>query len=79
MRQAREGDPDDPFTRGLRHNYSDLEKQKNASLEVVGQLDTADRSGPPKAGDLSWLEALPYYPLITYPRRRKPRKGSPTP
>ncbi len=60
MRQAREGDPDDPFTRGLRESYNDLESQKNASLAAIAELDTADQSAGSKEADLSLLEALPF-------------------
>lgn len=60
MRQARDGDPDDPFTRGLRQNYNDLEKQKNTSLATIAQLEAADVPAARAATDLSRLDALPY-------------------
>lgn len=59
MRQARDGDPDDPFTRGLRESYNDLENQKNAARAVIAQLDAAD-TAEPKPPDLGLLAALPY-------------------
>ena len=39
LRQAADGDPDDPFTKGLRGSYNDLEAQKNATLAAVAELD----------------------------------------
>lgn len=60
MRQAREGDPDDPFTRGLRQNYNDLEGEKTASLALLAQLDVADQEAGPTPADLTRIEALPY-------------------
>lgn len=60
MRQAREGDPDDPFTQGLRQSYNDLEREKKASLSAIAELDEADEKTAPVAADLSRLDALPY-------------------
>ena len=60
MKQAREGDPDDPFTSALRQSYNDLEKQKNTSLTTIAELDKAERSVGQKTADLGRLEALPY-------------------
>jgi hypothetical protein len=60
MKQAREGDPDDPFTTGLRQSCNDLESRKNASLAAIARLDKADQSAGPKTADLGRLEALPY-------------------
>lgn len=48
MKQAREGDPDNPFTSALRQSYNDLEKQKNAALTAIAELDKAERSAGPK-------------------------------
>jgi site-specific DNA recombinase len=60
MRQAREGDPDDPFTHGLRQSYNDSESQKKASLSAIADLDEADEKTAPIAAGLSRLDALPY-------------------
>lgn len=53
MRQAREGDPGDPFTRGLRESYNDLESQKKVALSAIAELDTADQKAAPIVADLS--------------------------
>ncbi len=63
LKQACEGDPDDPFTRGLRQSYNDLESRKTASLAIIEQLDAADLPAEQTATDLSRLEALPYLAL----------------
>ncbi len=70
MRQAREGDPDDPFTLGLRQQYNDLEKQKNGSLANIARLDAADLPGERTAADIGRLDALPYLAvnLVKAPR-----------
>jgi hypothetical protein len=38
-RQAREGEPDDPFTHGLRQSHNDLEQQKKDTVAAIAQLD----------------------------------------
>ena len=65
LRQAQDGDPDDPFTKGLRGSYNDLEAQKNATLATVAELDTADEAEPakPSTDDAALLEHLPYLAL----------------
>jgi site-specific DNA recombinase len=72
LRQARQGDPDDPFTQGLRESYNELESQKKVSLAAIAQLDeaAADQPAIPTESDLSLLEALPYLAvnLATAPR-----------
>ncbi|GDY33904.1 recombinase family protein [Gandjariella thermophila] len=62
LRQAQDGDPDDPFTKGLRGGYNDLEAQKTATLAAVAELDAADEVEParPTPGDAELLDALPY-------------------
>ena len=46
MRQAQDGDPDDPFTRALRGTYNDLEAEWHAALSAVAMLDAADDAAP---------------------------------
>ncbi|CCH28637.1 hypothetical protein BN6_13115 [Saccharothrix espanaensis DSM 44229] len=42
IRQAQDGDPDDPFTRVLRGTYNDLEAERHAALSAVAALDATD-------------------------------------
>ncbi len=65
LRQAQDGDPDDPFTKGLRGSYNELEAQKNATLAAVTELDVADGAEPgrPSADDAALLDALPHLAL----------------
>lgn len=65
LRQAADGDPDDPFTKGLRGSYNDLETQKNTTLAAVAELDAADEAEPatPSADDTALLDHLPYLAL----------------
>ncbi|GLZ43803.1 hypothetical protein Acsp05_74270 [Actinokineospora sp. NBRC 105648] len=62
MRQAQDGDPDDPFTRALRGTYNDLEAERHAALAAVAALDAADDAEParPDTADVDLLDALPY-------------------
>jgi site-specific DNA recombinase len=62
LRQAQDGDPDDPFTKALRGSYNQLEAQKTAALAVIASLDAADEAEPhrPTRGDASLLDALPH-------------------
>jgi hypothetical protein len=46
MRQAQDGDPDDPFTKGLRQTYNDLEAERQAALAAVAELDAAEAPRP---------------------------------
>jgi site-specific DNA recombinase len=61
LRQAQDGDPDDPFTRGLRVSYNSLDTEKTAALAAIASLDAADAQEParpdPAAPEL--LDALP--------------------
>lgn len=61
MRQAQDGDPDDPFTRALRGTYNDLDAERAAALPAITSLDAADKAGParPDVGDVDLLNALP--------------------
>ncbi|MFD9910133.1 recombinase family protein, partial [Streptomyces sp. NPDC059063] len=65
LRQAQDTDPDDPFARGLRQTYNDLEARRKDALDAIEELDAADDAEPPRptaqAADL--LDALPYLAL----------------
>ncbi|TGA95460.1 recombinase family protein [Streptomyces sp. MZ04] len=65
LRQAQDADPSDPFTRGLRQAYNDLESQRRAVLAAVAALDAADAAevGPPTEQTADLLDALPYLAL----------------
>ncbi|RMI33572.1 recombinase family protein [Nocardia stercoris] len=65
LRQAQDGDPDDPFTKGLRGTYNNLDTEKTAALSVIAQLDAADDTEPHRPGtaDTELLDALPYLAL----------------
>ena len=65
LRQAADGDPDDPFTQGLRGSYNDLETQKKATLATVAELDAANEAEPatPSTDDAALLEHLPHLAL----------------
>jgi hypothetical protein len=65
MRQAQDGDPDDPFTKALRGSYNDLDAEKTATLAAIAGLDAADETEPGRPGiqDTALLDALPYLAL----------------
>lgn len=65
LRQAQDSDPDDPFTKGLRGTYNDLDAEKTAALAVISQLDAADDTEPhrPGSADIALLDTLPYLAL----------------
>ncbi|WHT17405.1 hypothetical protein N8J89_30355 [Crossiella sp. CA-258035] len=65
LRQAQDGDPDDPFAQGLRTTYNELEAQRRATLTSIADLDAADEGevDMPSAHDLALLDALPYLKL----------------
>lgn len=44
MRQVQDGNPDDPFARGLRETYNDLDGQKSTALAAIARIDTADQT-----------------------------------
>src|SRR5437870_2658402 len=60
LRQAQDGDPDDPFTKGLRGSYNELETQKKTTQAAIAELDTAGAAEParPSATDADLLDAL---------------------
>ena len=62
LRQAQDGEPDDPFTKALRGTYNDLEAQKATALDTIAQLDAAESAEPRRANasDVELLDALPY-------------------
>ncbi len=65
LKQAQNGDPDDPFTKALRSTYNDLDAEKTAALSVIAQLAAADDAEPHRPGttDIALLDALPYLAL----------------
>ncbi len=65
LRQAQDGDPDDPFTKALRGNYNDLEAEKITALATIAQLNTAGEPDPalPSTADIALLDSLPYLAL----------------
>ncbi|WP_156096587.1 recombinase family protein [Amycolatopsis jejuensis] len=65
LRQAQEGDPEDPFTQGLRTTYNELETQKKAAITAIADLDAADEVEPGKPGEdsIALLDALPFLAL----------------
>lgn len=65
LRQAQEGDPDDPFAQGLRTTYNELAAQKKTALTAVADLDAADEreADTPSVDDIALLDALPYLKL----------------
>ena len=62
LRQAQNGDRDDPFATALRSTYNDLDAEKTAALSLIAQLDATDEAGPSGSG-AALLGALPYLTL----------------
>lgn len=62
LEQAQTGDPEDPFSLGLRRTYNELECKKNDALTAIRDLNTTERSEPrrPSTADITLLDALPY-------------------
>ncbi len=60
LRQAQDGDPDDPFTRALRSTYNDLDAERLAALSALATLDATDPTIRPDAAEVDLLDALPY-------------------
>ncbi|WP_243793791.1 recombinase family protein [Saccharopolyspora gloriosae] len=62
LQQAQDGDPDDPFAKGLRNSYNELEANRNSILNAMSELDATEASEPakPSLDDLALLDALPY-------------------
>jgi site-specific DNA recombinase len=65
LRQAQDGDLDDPFTKALRGTFNDLEVEKKTALAAIADLDAVDQTEPglPSAADVALLDALPYLAL----------------
>jgi site-specific DNA recombinase len=65
LRQAETGDPDDPFTKGLRASYNRLESERETALAALAELDAADAAEParPTPEDADLLDGLPYLAL----------------
>lgn len=66
VRQAQDAGPDDPFAKGLRGAYNDLETQKGHIQAELASLEEAAGSSEPdrtERGDLALLDALPYVNL----------------
>ena len=61
VRQAENGEPNDPFTRALRTKYNDLDNQRTAITAELDQLDAADRAEParPTAAQADLLDEVP--------------------
>ena len=62
MRQAQDADPNDPFTRGLRDTYNQLETERRATHTALADLDKTDQAAParPTTDDVRLLDALPH-------------------
>jgi DNA invertase Pin-like site-specific DNA recombinase len=65
LRQAQDGDPDDPFTKALRGTYNELDAEKSAALATIADLDAADETQPgrPSTTDVTLLDTLPHLAL----------------
>lgn len=61
LRQAEDADPHDPFTRGLRQRYNDLETERQTQLAALNDMDQLDEQEPdsPTADQIDILDALP--------------------
>ena len=61
MRQAEDGDPNDPFTRGLRQRFNDLQVERQLVLDQIAELDGPESAGPRplSRSDVDVLDALP--------------------
>lgn len=57
--------PNDPFARGLRERYNQLETERTATLAEMRDLNAADDAKPdlPTIDDVDLLNALPYLAL----------------
>jgi hypothetical protein len=61
LRQAQDGDPDDPFTKALRGTYNELEADKTTTLAAITAIDSAAETEAPQPSttDIDLLDALP--------------------
>ncbi|KZB82826.1 recombinase family protein [Amycolatopsis regifaucium] len=62
LKQAQQGDPDDPFTAALRGSYNELAKDEKQLQAKIAALDEADSSTPRgmTADEVPLIDALPY-------------------
>jgi hypothetical protein len=65
LRQAETGDPGDPFTKGLRAKYNELDSERQTVLAALAELDAADAATPsgPTLEGAHLLDGLPYLAL----------------
>jgi site-specific DNA recombinase len=63
LRQAEDGDPNDPFTQGLRQRYNDIQAERHLVLDEITALDTQDATEPRQASetDLTQLRIEIHY------------------
>jgi site-specific DNA recombinase len=60
LRQAMDGDPDDPFTKALRATYNDLDAEKAATEVALAANAKTTETDRPTPENLELLDALPY-------------------
>ena len=62
LRQAKDADPHDPFTQGLRLRYNDLETERQTLLATIAGLDRQEEKEPdrPSADQLDLFDAVPH-------------------
>lgn len=60
LRQAMDGDPDDPFTKGLRATYNELDAEKSATQAALAANSKTTDTDRPAPENLELLDALPY-------------------
>lgn len=63
LRQAIDGDPNDPFTKALRTTYNDLEKAKQRCLSALTALGEKAPPATMRGATPDLLDALPYLAL----------------
>lgn len=70
LKQAQQGDPDDPFTAALRGDYNNLAKEEKQLQAKITELNEADLAVTPKGvtvDELPLIDALPYLGLAPRP------------
>ena len=60
LRQAQDGDPDDPFSRSLRQTFNELDAPRRAIEQTLAELDRATPADKPDIDTQGLLDALPY-------------------
>lgn len=70
--QGETGDPDDPFTKGLRTKGNELDSERQTHLAALAELDAVDAAVPssPTLEDAHLLDGLPCLVLNPRPRSR---------